>query len=100
MDDDGHVIGFYYWDATWIPAPGTLDEGLKIDRLNSGERLRRRTGSGGSDRWSHGIGRGTVAAHGRPCDPTVTRFGHHLVKTMLTHNHESNRLIIWLRDCK
>lgn len=23
--DDGEVIGFSYWDATWIPAPGTFD---------------------------------------------------------------------------
>jgi arabinogalactan endo-1,4-beta-galactosidase len=23
--DDGAVVGFSYWDATWIPAPGTFD---------------------------------------------------------------------------
>jgi arabinogalactan endo-1,4-beta-galactosidase len=23
--DDGQVIGYSYWDATWIPAPGTFD---------------------------------------------------------------------------
>ena len=23
--DDGQVVGYSYWDATWIPAPGSFD---------------------------------------------------------------------------
>jgi arabinogalactan endo-1,4-beta-galactosidase len=48
--DDGQVIGFSYWDATWIPAPGTFDNvdnyvlfdrgGSALPALTEGFRLR------------------------------------------------------------
>ncbi|MGA8298889.1 MAG: glycosyl hydrolase 53 family protein [Terriglobales bacterium] len=48
--DDGQVTGFSYWDATWIPAPGTFDNvdnyvlfdrgGNALPALTTGFRLR------------------------------------------------------------
>ena len=48
--DEGQVIGFSYWDATWIPAPGTFDNvdnyvlfdrgGNALPALTTGFRLR------------------------------------------------------------
>jgi arabinogalactan endo-1,4-beta-galactosidase len=48
--DDGQVIGFSYWDATWIPAPDTFDNvdnyvlfdrgGSALPGLTKGFRLR------------------------------------------------------------
>jgi arabinogalactan endo-1,4-beta-galactosidase len=48
--DDGQVIGFSYWDATWIPAPGAFDNvdnyvlfdraGNALPALTTGFRLR------------------------------------------------------------
>ena len=48
--DGGQVIGFSYWDATWIPAPGTFDNvdnyvlfdrgGNALTALTTGFRLR------------------------------------------------------------
>jgi arabinogalactan endo-1,4-beta-galactosidase len=48
--DDGQLIGFSYWDATWIPAPGTFDNvdnyvlfdrgGSALPALTTGFRLR------------------------------------------------------------
>ena len=48
--DDGQVIGFSYWDATWIPVPGTFDNvdnyvlfnrsGNALPALTTGYRLR------------------------------------------------------------
>jgi arabinogalactan endo-1,4-beta-galactosidase len=48
--DDGQAIGFSYWDATWIPAPGAFDnvdnyvlfdrDGNALPALTTGFRLR------------------------------------------------------------
>jgi arabinogalactan endo-1,4-beta-galactosidase len=48
--DEGQVIGFSYWDATWIPTPGTFDNvdnyvlfdrgGNALPALTTGFRLR------------------------------------------------------------
>jgi arabinogalactan endo-1,4-beta-galactosidase len=48
--DDGQLLGFAYWDATWIPAPGTFDNvdnyvlfdrgGNALPALTTGLRLR------------------------------------------------------------
>ena len=48
--DDGQVIGFSYWDATWIPAPGAFDnvdnyvlfdrDGSALPALTTGFRIR------------------------------------------------------------
>ena len=48
--DDGQIMGYSYWDATWIPAPGTFDNvdnyvlfdraGNALPALRSGLRMR------------------------------------------------------------